>query len=44
MEEGGPRQDTVPNDAKDNLRDKWRRLVEKEERLNFFRKMVGWEL
>ena len=47
MEEGGGRQDSVhgsTNVAKDNLRDLWKKLIESEERLNFFRKMVGWEL
>ena len=47
MEEGGLRQDSGPaesKNAKDDLRDRWRRLIESEERLNFFRKLVGWGL
>ena len=36
MEEGGIRQDL--------LRNAWRKLVESEERLKFWRKMVGWEI
>ena len=36
MEEGGNRQD--------HLRNAWRRLVESEERLRFWKKMVGWEV
>ena len=46
IEEGGQRKDTDDDvkTAKDNLRDIWRKLVMSEERLNFFRKMVGWDL
>lgn len=36
MEEGGNRQD--------HLRNAWRKLVESEERLRFWKKMVGWEV
>ena len=32
------------NAAKNELRDEWRKLIESEERLRFFKKMVGWEL
>ena len=44
IEEGGRRQDVDENSvktAKDMLRDIWRKLVESEERLAFFKKMVG---
>ena len=44
MEEGGLRQDSDTTSARDTLRDRRRRLIESEERLKFFRKMVGWEL
>ena len=30
--------------AKNNLRVDWRKLIESEERLIFFKKMVGWDL
>ena len=36
MEEGGSRQN--------NLRNAWRKLVESEERLRFWKKVVGWEV
>ena len=32
------------NLAKDNQRDKWRKLIESEEHLNFFKIMVGLDL
>ena len=38
------RQDTNPTGDRDTLRDLWRKLIESEERLKFFRKMVGWGL
>ena len=44
MEERGTRQDYEPTAAKDSLRDKWRKLIESEERLLFFKKMVGMGL
>ena len=40
MEEGGRKQDTV----KDALRDEWKKLIECEERLRFWKVMVGWDL
>ena len=43
-EEGGERQSGKVNAAKNELRDEWRKLIESEERLRFFKKMVGWEL
>ena len=44
MEEGGLGQGTVIMKLKDDLRDYWRKLVDSEERLNFFKKMVSWDL
>ena len=47
IEEGGPRRDSEPmetKDAKDVLRGSWRKLVDSEERLRFFKYMVGREL
>ena len=44
MEEEGNGQDTVNTHARDNLRDVGRRQVESEERLRFFKKMVGLNL
>ena len=44
MEEGGQGQDADDTDvkaAKDSLRDSWKKLVESEERLSFFKRMVG---
>ena len=38
------RQDLDSDLAKDNLRDDWRRLIASEERLNFFKIMVGLNL
>ena len=38
MEERVGRQDTEPTSTKDNLCDKWKRLVESKERLAFFKK------
>ena len=40
IEEGGIWQDPV----KDELRNAWRKLVECEERLRFWKRMVGWDL
>ena len=44
MEEGGHGQGDAAVEAKNDLRNGWRKLVESEERLAFFKKMVGWEL
>ena len=44
MEEGGMGQDSGPTNikiAKDGLRDRWKKLIESEERLNFLRKWKG---
>ena len=43
-EEGGQREDLDADRAKDDLRNALKRVIESEERLKFFRKMVGWEL
>ena len=39
MEEGG-----IGRESKDNLRNAWRKLIESEERLRFWKNMVGIEL
>ena len=44
MEEGGDREGDEAANAKDSLRDCWRKLVESEERLKFFKRMVGMDL
>ena len=44
MEEEGNGQDSDSMNARDSLREEWRKLVESEERFNFFKKMVGWDL
>ena len=44
IEEGGTGQSNAVAEAKNNLRNGWRKLIESEERLSFFRKMVRWEL
>ena len=44
MEEGGNEQGDVLTTAKNNLRNDWKKLIESEERLLFFKKMVGWDL
>ena len=44
IEEGGPRQGCEVKEAKDDLRNGWKKLIESEERLRFFRKMVKWDL
>ena len=44
IEEGGTGQSNVVAEAKNNLRNGWKKLIESEERLSFFRKMVRWEL
>ena len=41
MEEGGVGQGEDASIAKDILRDTWRKMVESEERLRLFKKMVG---
>ena len=43
-EEGGMRQSEEVIKAKNDFRDGWRKLVESEERLKFFKRMVGWNL
>ena len=40
MEEGGAK----PDSAKDTLRNEWKKLVESEERLRFWKQMVRWDL
>ena len=42
MEEGGVGRGEVASKAKNELCDKWKKVVEREERLNFFQKMVRW--
>ena len=44
MEEGGVGQGEDASIAKDILRDTRRKMVESEERLRFFKKMVGREI
>ena len=44
MEEGGDKEGDEAANAKDSLRDCWRKLVESEERLKFFKRMVGMDL
>ena len=44
MEEGGEREGDEAAKGKDSLRDCWRKLVESEERLKFFKRMVGMGL
>ena len=45
MEEGGSEQgSTLTANAKNDLRNEWRKLIESEERLAFFKKMVGLRL
>ena len=44
IEEGGLGQGDTSTEAKNCLRDKWRKLVESEERLAFFKKMIRWGL
>ena len=43
-QEGSNRQDSDTANARDNLRDEWKKLVESEERHNFLKKMVGREI
>ena len=43
-EEGGVRQGDDIVKAKNDLRDGWKKLIESEERLKFFKRMVGWDL
>jgi len=38
------RQSVEAVNAKNELRDEWKKLIEDEERLRFFKKMSGWKL
>ena len=44
MEEGGTGQGDATDTLKDDLRNGWKKLVDSEERLCFFKKMVGLNL